>query len=305
VSDPASQTFYLPPLAAKFLRNKRPEAVAQTGDRLADRAYALALENGYGKHERFPLLEAEWPVVAAALPRLVGGENARLQELCDALTFFLEFSGRWDERLGVEQQAEQKALAVNDSYNAGWRAYRIGWVHYLRGEAAGVLACAARAEAHWQKANAGVRERAGAIRLRGVGLEMEKKYPAAIAAYRQALDLWRTLAAESQDVASALSDIADIERKFGDHAAAERDYREALRIAKNGGHREGVAYITAGGGGGPAGADWLRLFQPSTSLRPARPARGRPALCPSSSRDLHQTAAARQIGSGAGGVEGV
>lgn len=42
VSDAAAEAFLLPPLAATFLRAKRPEAVAQTGDRLADRAYALA-----------------------------------------------------------------------------------------------------------------------------------------------------------------------------------------------------------------------------------------------------------------------
>jgi hypothetical protein len=40
VGDPAAQTFTLPPLAAQFLRAKRPEAVAQSGDHLADRAYA-------------------------------------------------------------------------------------------------------------------------------------------------------------------------------------------------------------------------------------------------------------------------
>lgn len=38
-----SKTFYLPPLAAQFIRTRRPEAVTQTGDALTDRAYALAL----------------------------------------------------------------------------------------------------------------------------------------------------------------------------------------------------------------------------------------------------------------------
>ncbi|MFB3154300.1 MAG: NB-ARC domain-containing protein, partial [Candidatus Acidiferrales bacterium] len=99
VGDPTAQVFSLPRLAATFLKAKRPEAVAQTGDRLADRAYALALENGYERHERFPVLEAEWPTLEAALSRLVQGENARLQELCDALNTFLDFSGRWDDLL--------------------------------------------------------------------------------------------------------------------------------------------------------------------------------------------------------------
>jgi hypothetical protein len=40
-------------LAAKFLRDKCSEAVAQAGGRLADRAYALALENGYQNSGRW------------------------------------------------------------------------------------------------------------------------------------------------------------------------------------------------------------------------------------------------------------
>jgi hypothetical protein len=73
VGDPAAQAFILPPLTAQFLRTKRPEAVAQSGDRLADRAYALVLQHGYKEYDRFPMLEAEWPTLAAALPRSVQG----------------------------------------------------------------------------------------------------------------------------------------------------------------------------------------------------------------------------------------
>ena len=226
------------------MSDKRSEAVQQTGDRLADRAYALVLENGFNKYERFTVLESEWPVVAAALPRLVQGENTRLQELCGALTFFLDFSGRWDEWVWIEQQAEQKAAAANDFYNAGWQAYRIGWVHYLRHQAADVLACAGRAEAYWRQANAGALEQATAIRLFGLGLALEKHYTEAIAACGRALDLLRVLAPESENVASALNSLADVERQSGDYTAAERDYFEALRIAKKLSFREGVASYT-------------------------------------------------------------
>ena len=53
------------------------------------------------------------------------------------------------------QQAEAKAVAAGDHDNAGWRAYQAGWVHYLRGQADAVLACADRAAAHWQTAQVG------------------------------------------------------------------------------------------------------------------------------------------------------
>ena len=58
---------------------------------------------------------------------------------------------------------------------------------------------------------------------------MKAYYPAAIAAYREALALHRTLSAESKDLASALNAVANAEKLSGDRAAAERDYREALR----------------------------------------------------------------------------
>ena len=239
-----AKTFLLPPLQAAFLRRKRPEVVRQTADRLTDRAYALAIENGYDKYDRFPSLEAAWPTLAAALPHFLAGDNARLQKVCNAVATFLNFSGRWDEWLTLSLQAEEKAVAANDFDNAGWRAYQAGYVYALRGQAAEVLACAGRAESHWQRAKAGAREKAFAISLRGHGHKFEKNYPAASAAYRESLDLWRALSPESGDVAIALNDLAEVERLSGDYSAAERDYREALRVAKKVNYREGVAYIT-------------------------------------------------------------
>jgi len=244
VADDALQNFYLPPLAATFLRHKRPEVIAQTGDRLTDRTYALALENGYQNFERFPTLEAEWPTIAAALPLFLQGDNGRLQTLCDALNNFLDFSGRWDERLAFNQQAEEKAIAANDFESAGWRAHKAGWVYVLRGQAAEVLAHAARCDVHWEKAKAGAREKAVAIQLRGLGHQLEKNYPASIAALREALSLDRAIMPESKGVAAGLNNLAAVEKFFGDYAAAERDCREALQIAKKINDRKGVANYT-------------------------------------------------------------
>ena len=143
VGDPAGRTFYLPPLAAKFLQDKRPEAVTQTGDRLADRAYALALENGYDEYESFPLLEAAWPAVEAALPRLVQGENVRLQRLCVTLDTFLEYSGRWDEKFSLKPAGGGEGSMANDFVNAGWRAYAEGLI----------ILCACKSVIKWRARN--------------------------------------------------------------------------------------------------------------------------------------------------------
>ncbi|HET8772844.1 MAG TPA: tetratricopeptide repeat protein [Thermoanaerobaculia bacterium] len=245
VSDQEARVFFLPPLAATFLRRKRPEAISKAGDRFTDRVHALVLANGYSKYERFSTLEAEWPAIEAALPLFVQGENGRLQTLCSALRHFLEFSGRWDERLSLHRQAEERAVAAGDFYFAGWRAYDAGWISFLRSQPDEVLACVARSAAHWEKApRAGIHEKAAVARLRGDAHKSRKDFPAAVEAVREALGLWRAIAPEGLSVARTLNSLAGVERLQGDYTAAERDYREALRIHRALDDREGIAMVT-------------------------------------------------------------
>lgn len=246
VSDQEARTFLLPPLAATFLRRKRPEAMSQASDRFTDRVYALVLENGHSKYERFPTLEAEWPAIAAALPLFIQGENDRLQTLCGAMRTFLYFSGRWDEQLFLGRQAEEKAVAAGDFDEAGWRVHAAGWIFVLRAQPDEVLAAAARSAAHWEKASPiGTHEKASAIWLRGLGHRLREDYPPALEALREALDLWRTITPKSANVALALNSLAGVEQLQGDYADAERDYREALQINQAINHGEGVAIVTA------------------------------------------------------------
>ena len=114
--------------------------------------------------------------------------------------------------------------------------------YYLRNQPAEVLACAARAAEHWQDSTP--RNKATAIHLRGLGHKLNKDYPAAIAAYREALEIYRSISPESDDVAIALNDLAGAEHANKDYPAAERDYREALRIAKIIKNDEGIAIYT-------------------------------------------------------------
>jgi tetratricopeptide (TPR) repeat protein len=244
VPDSEETAFALVPLVADFLRRRKPEVVAATGDRLEERAYALVVENGYEKYNNFHVLDAAWPTVAAALPRFLAGPNDRLQTVCSALRNFLNFTGRWDERLALSRDAEVRAIAAKDFQKAGWRAYDAGRIHSLRGQPAEVLACADRAESHWRDVRAGARERATAISLRGTGHQLAGDYPAAIAAFREVVELDRTLRPISVDIAIDLNNLAISERHSGDLDDAERDYQEALRIARAVDYHEGIAYIT-------------------------------------------------------------
>jgi tetratricopeptide (TPR) repeat protein len=242
-SDLSAQYYFLPPLTAKFIRTRRPEAVNQTGDALTDHAYALAMQYGGDENDEcFRALDTEWDFISAALPRLLAGDNARLQTVCVQLDKFLNFSGRWEAWLWLSEQAETRALAADNKEQAGWRAYMAGNIYYLRHQPAEVVACAARAADHWQ--NSTPRNRASAIELRGLGHKLNGDYPASIEAHREAVDITRSIAPESEDLAIELNWLANAERSNKDYSAAELDYREALRIAKIVEYQEGVAYIT-------------------------------------------------------------
>ncbi len=242
IEDADAETWLLPPLAARFLRSRRPEAINTAGERLAKEAYALAVQHGYSNNAPFTELEATWSRIEPALPLLLAGENDRLQTVCSALDQFLNFTGRWDVLLALSRDAEAKAVAAGDNHSAGSRAYQSGMIHYRQGEADAVLENAVRCATYW--ANSGARLRAIAIQLRGLGHQLREDYPAALAAYGEVLDLDRSLNPESQDVSIDLDTLASVKQNSGDLSGAEADYREALRIAAKIGYREGVATYT-------------------------------------------------------------
>lgn len=243
IADSEERNFILTPMIADYLRTKRPEAVAETGNRLEQYAYALIVENGDQEYDRFPVLDAAWLMVSPAIPLFIAGEHQRLQTVCNSLNNFLDFTGRWDEWLSLSQQAEAIALTAGDYEQAGQRAFQMGWVYVLRKQADDVLICADRAAAYWLTVKAGAHERTNAIELRGIGHELKTNYPAAIAAYREVLALKRSLSAESLSVAISLNHLANAENLSGDLTAAKRDYREALRVARIVGHAESEASL--------------------------------------------------------------
>lgn len=245
VEDEAAGTWLLPPLACRFIKRRRPEAVGAAGKRLANEAYALVRQYGGGPDNApFTELELAWPRIEPALPLWLAGDNGRLQAVCDALYFFLDFSGRWDVGLSLNLEAEDKAVAVQDHANAGWQAFRAGWFHLLRGEAEAVLECAERCARYWQQARTGVREQTIAIRLRGIGYRLQQDLPKAIVAHQESLKLMRALGPETEDVAIAHNDLAAAKRLAKDWDGAEADYREGLRIARKINYRVGIATYT-------------------------------------------------------------
>jgi len=243
-ADTLSDTYTLPARAADFLRDKRSDIVAKSGDGMARYASTLAVNNGFDKYESFPTLDSNWPVIAAAIPLLAGRGIAELATVAEALRVYLGFSGRWVDDLLLEERTEQTAIDSGDFYRAGWSAYRMGWVYWLQRKPSDLEGCATRSESYWQRSEkAGKRERALVMRLRGLSLELQRKWAKALAAYEEALKLLPDSAVTSRDVrkeiAEVLNDIGDARRELGEDQAAERhdraaerNYREAERNYK-------------------------------------------------------------------------
>ncbi|HNC90980.1 MAG TPA: hypothetical protein PL000_18760, partial [Anaerolineales bacterium] len=120
---------------------------------------------GSKDYEKFPMLDTEWDFISAALPRLLTGDNNRLQKVCNSLDKFLDFTGKWDDLLWLNEESEERAIAAGDRETAGLRAYLAGWAYSLRNQSNKVLACANRAADYWSDSTPG--KKANAIKLRG------------------------------------------------------------------------------------------------------------------------------------------
>jgi ATP/maltotriose-dependent transcriptional regulator MalT len=239
--DDEEQTFALVPMVADFLRQTRRAVIEATGNRLEKRAYAIIVENGYENHDRFSIIEVAWPFIFAAIPVFLAGKNRRLQLVCDALRAFMEFSGRWDEWASLSTQAEKIAVFANDFASATRRACNVSWVYQQRGQTQQIAECADRAETHSKHLDSRARERAMALRLRGISFHLDRNFPAAIDAYRRLVGYWRKESPKSAVTAGALSDLGAIEDESGDIHAAECHFREALEIYDEACDLEGLA----------------------------------------------------------------
>jgi tetratricopeptide (TPR) repeat protein len=243
-SDLTAQTYFLPPLTAKFIRTRRPEAVTQTGDTLTDRAYAMVMEfGGDSNFKGYGILDNEWQLIFASFHHFLATQNnKRLQNICRALNKFFDFSGRWDEMLWLNRQAELQALASNDKESAGWRVFSQGWVYYWRNETELVFNCAKRMESYWDLGKAN--NKAAILRIYGLGYILKKDYEHASDALQETLEIRQRHLPQSKGVASALNELAEVKRICKDFITAEQFISEALSIAEHINYQEGIATYT-------------------------------------------------------------
>ena len=235
------KTFTLVPMVADFLRKKKPRVVAETGDRLEKRAYALAVENGGEQYSRFHELDGAWPMIAASLPRFIEGPSEQLQELCHKLSNYLDLSGRLDEKLALACEARQRAIAANDGYNAGWRAIEIGWIHSERGDGKSAIQFSDCARSHWRTSGNTPQLMAVAIYLRALGHRKQGDHSVAIVLLRDVIATWGFEAPNVTLVATALNALGETQSDKGMLDDAEENIRKSLQLIASKGDRHHVA----------------------------------------------------------------
>jgi tetratricopeptide (TPR) repeat protein len=241
IENQTNDTWFLPPLCAKFLSVRRSEAVKTAGERLKSVAYKFIKELGGASNDKWDELALVWPSVEAALPLFIASENSRLQEVCIALDKFLDFTGRWDQGLTLALEAEIKAVTEEDYETAGWRSYQAGWIYHLLGDAKGVLDSSERCMDFWKRSNVADDLQVAALRLRAIGYQITGDYSAAIKTVQQTLETSLKNDPDSEDVTVYLDTLASFKKLSGDLEGAEVDYSAAL----SGARRVGTPELTA------------------------------------------------------------
>jgi tetratricopeptide (TPR) repeat protein len=232
VEDDVAGTWWLPPLAARFLRRARPEEVGVSGDRLGDWAYANAVESGRHQYHLFSVLEAAWPQLAAALPVLITGESSRLLEFCQSIINFLETSGRWDEIILLSTAIETKANNSRDfSTAASWVIWS-GAIYFWRGELDELKDCSDRCAGYVEAGTLGAEEQMWSTRLKGHWLALTEDLHSALDAYRDMIKLARRLSPGGRRLSATLQVTANCLQELGQLEEAETYAREALAIAR-------------------------------------------------------------------------
>jgi hypothetical protein len=237
------ERYSLHPLTRAYVRDELladAKAERETSRRFARYWVDYANRYGWDEYKTYDRLEAEWANLetaanglweAAAVQGDTVGDKDRarmLVHLAYALWQFLWFGGRWDEHVQLNARAYEAARAMQDWGNAGWRAYRVAWIHYYRTRTDDAALWADRCAGAWARGGS-KDEQATATRMRGRIAYQCKDYNQAERLYQDALAVRRDLGLDG-DVAIALNDLGELAHACQEYDAAERYYREALEL---------------------------------------------------------------------------
>ncbi len=244
-----AERYSLHQLTRNFVRDElmaEPTVAFETGMRFA--RYWVDYAKKYGGYDKdayrtFDRLELEWAnldAISAWLweaaniqnERVGNNEAARLLvELTSTLSFFLSYSGRWDDFIRLSEQAYLAAFNSDTWRNAGWRAFDVAWMHFKRARTNLASEWLKKCVKAWERGGTKGDE-ASALRLGGLIAQQNKEYKRAEELLTKALAIRRELGAH-REVAYALNSLGQLAREQKNHAAAEDYFQQALAIARD------------------------------------------------------------------------
>jgi tetratricopeptide (TPR) repeat protein len=243
-----AERYSLHPLTRNYVRDDllADEQMAyETGMRFA--RYWVDYAKKYGGYDKesyktFDRLETEWANMdtisrwlwetAAVKGDRVGNNDAAryLVDLTSSLSFFLSYSGRWDEFIKLSERSYFAAYTSDTWRNAGWRAFDVAWLNYKRARIDDASYWLEKCVKSWERGGTKGDE-ASALRLGGLIAQQRKEYDKAEELLQKALNIRRSLGA-NREVAFALNSLGQLARERKQYNSAEQYYRDALELAR-------------------------------------------------------------------------
>jgi hypothetical protein len=241
---PGEERYSLHPLTRGYIRAELLADAAterSTGMRFARYWVDFAKKYGGSSYKTYNRLEVEWPNLQAVANYLWETANVKneivedeettklVNDLADALRQFLWFGGRWDERIQLSAWAYETARALKDWNNAGWRAYDVAEIHYMRVRIDEATVWVDRCVEVWAEIRI---QSVQAIinHMRGCIAVQRKQYRKAKRFLYAALAIWRDYG-EDKSINITLRHLGHLARKCKNYNVAEQYYKEALEVA--------------------------------------------------------------------------
>lgn len=241
------ERYSLHPLTRAFVRNEllaSANEAHETGMRFA--RYWVDYAERYGGSSRnyatYVRVETEWTNLDAAanwLWEISGPQNGddrnevaghMLNNLAEALSRFLWYSGRWDDRIELEGRAYDVTYTMNNWQGAGWRAYRVALIYHYRGNIDNATLWADKCSKAWSNTKSNYLE-AISKRIQGLVAQQRQEYDRAERLFNEALKIRRDLGTD-RDISISLNDLGMIRQEQKDYALAEHYFLDAIELAR-------------------------------------------------------------------------
>jgi tetratricopeptide (TPR) repeat protein len=242
------ERYSLHPLTRTYVRDNLlsdKKVRYEMGMRLA--RYWVDYANQYGGYKKdsyktFDRLETEWTNldaiaqwlwdIAGVKSEVSANNNAArmLADLTSSLSFFLSYSGRWDEHIGLSERAYDVNCDSHDWRNTGWRAFDVAWMNNKRGRTNDAEKWLKKCKESWNREGT-KGDQATALRLEGLIALEKKEYDTAQDLLERALNIRRSLRAD-REIAFALNSLGLLAQKRKQYDLAEQYYTEALQLAR-------------------------------------------------------------------------